>query len=712
MPAKGMEVLSSVNMTAITTNHQVLGYRKAFTHCGVALDVFKSALQKSARRCETQNAAWFAQEIIMVKKLSDPNNKSAKAIHTNLINRLKVIAIEDVSPRCVGNVNDIFKYLDDWCIDERVIGLAKAIQILFSVKKLRVCSHLRILVNALTDSEDKDNLTDTVSSALHHYSQEKLLNEFFNPLFLADMSERGRSILANVVAIIYRKAFNLPHTTPLDKRCLDLPKIVTRSKKKIGFKLLWESLMRVGRNYPELRQNIELKRKMFEARGFFQEEIFCLLSAVESTCATLNDMTIPPISFPNRSGVELEAWSSHNKPQFESHVYDKHVRGGNRSLSFFAHQGAAVVNEDEEWALPRLRAIYTRMRSQESSGEKRPKRKLVVNSSSSSSPSSSTISSSKSVASPKKLKRREDDVDDFDVRDDDDDADDDDDDENDEHNDDDDVNKDEEVDDDKTLYLKGDFSSFQTLKCCTPNSRKGITVLVKNTKNNEQMIVKEMRPSINLGKDQLAAYTIKRDNILVLKSLHCTKKGHLVKSSTAFHRNDSDNRNPGKKGGLYTYFISDCIGNVSDVDVRATHNRSSMKEILKTDEGIQCLVSILIFRTILGVTDTNMTNILLDEGSRLYSVDENSIGNFPLEESLSKKPVKRLLEIIQKYKAAKPDTCLKDFFPDWFHDDVVKEILTKNLVSELRNNGISSRHIDVVVNNLEKIENIENILSH
>ena len=81
---------------------------------------------------------------------------------------------------------------------------------------------------------------------------------------------------------------------------------------------------------------------------------------------------------------------------------------------------------------------------------------------------------------------------------------------------------------------------------------------------------------------------------------------------------------------------------------------------------MQSLVSIVIFRAVLGVTDTNLSNVLVDEDLRLFSVDEKGIGNYSADELLEKKPMVYMLNLI---KSIVTRTRFKALLPSWFSDE-------------------------------------------
>ena len=120
---------------------------------GTPIDERKSDVQKAIRRgLVTQALFSFSCGIQMIELF--PNNSTAKAIVTNFINRLIVIAVEDVSlanPRLVKSILPTLTLMSrkpylrnkktlDWIVTE-----------LANSPKSRLCSHL---YNAYKDGDD------------------------------------------------------------------------------------------------------------------------------------------------------------------------------------------------------------------------------------------------------------------------------------------------------------------------------------------------------------------------------------------------------------------------------------------------------------------------------------------------------------------------------------------------------------------------------
>ena len=179
--------------------------------------------------------------------------------------------------------------------------------------------------------------------------------------------------------------------------------------------------------------------------------------------------------------------------------------------------------------------------------------------------------------------------------------------------------------------------------------------------------IKEMRKSCNFGIDQKLMFEAKQKNVLRLKGLHVPgpHPGELVTSKTLFLREEGGSIVANQKPMIY--FVSSCLGDVL-TDMRFTHATNEAEKVLQAKQAIQSLVSILIFRAIFGVTDTNFSNVLVAD-DKLYSVDENSVGKFKLQEVLKHKPVRRMFKeaLVSSKKFGLKN--LLSFLPSWVNSE-------------------------------------------
>ena len=648
--------------TFYSNNQQKLSFRTTVTHCGVPFDVFKSALQKCCRRGETENISWFIQEIVALKILSDPSDKVAmKRNMTNIANRLRVIAIEDVSPRCVLDVANVDYCLSEWENSNRndFKYLAMACWILCKAKKLRVCSHLRMICHP-------------------NYAHANVTDEFWDQLSLTHVqgciNDNDRKNTIFILGLYYRKLLGLDRNFDIvDGDNSYKGKISTKANKKKLFSSFWEYLkLLCPSNFPHVSRNILFKKNFFESKDYFREEFLCLISAVEAIAAISLGFYLPPVEIPSSLGLE-DDWHKIHKPTpiFGPHVYDRHVRNGNKSIEFFLNEGALVKNLDSEWSLKEMEDLYREIRL---SKEK--------------SPQSHHINNNKNVSNVQQRKRK----------------------------------REQTTKDTKRrkktqrplslAFVKEticgnnflDLLDYNIVKICTPKSRKGIVLIMKKRDDDDDstcFVVKHMKKCINFGVDQLACHDIKHRNLLELPFLHVPNDmaANLYWSDVSYSREKQTFQK--KDNDKNIYMVMGCVGNVSQT-VRFTHNKTFAVDLMKKDiNAFQSIISIIIFRSILGVTDTNFSNILIDD-TRVYSVDENSIGTYSCEEILNFGPVRR---IIEKIKEIYHSRSMTEAFPLWFDSKFIedKHRIMKRVVECLRHYNIPEDKIQVVEKNFRDI---------
>ena len=629
-------------MTLFANNQQKLSFREAITHCGVRFDVFKSALQKCCRRCEKDDITWFIQEIMCMTMLSDPEDKVAKGKITNIVNRLKVIAIEDVSPRCVQDIVYLDYFLSKWEESNKTDAnhLANICWILCNTKKLRICSHLRMICHP-------DSTTFLATDELW----DKLSLEFLTRC----IRKVDRKFTIFVLGLYYRKMLGLDVNFNIVDVCFE-GKISTSAKKKQVFSSFWNHLKSLcPDNCKYLLQNLSFKQKFFESRDYFREEFLCLISAVEAVKAVLLGLDLPPIEIPKSLGVQAMSCEEHSQPIFGNHVYDCHVSKGNRSIEFFLNEGALVMNEDLEWSLKDMEELYRRIRLSTLSHSRKRKREQKIN----------NIKRRKYTQMLEFVK--------------------------------------ETICQNKFL----DLQKYNLLTVCTPNSRKGISLAMKRNDDDDGndgiasdiFIVKHMKKSINYGIDQLACHDIKHQNLFELPSLYVPNNmaASLYWSDISYCKENKTFQKRNKDENIY--MVMSCVGD-GIKDVRVTHNSEKAFQMMQENvDALQSIISIIIFRSILGVTDTNFSNILFDD-KRMYSIDENSIGSYSCEKILDCNPVQRIIKQVKKRNL---DRSLTKFFPLWLKSKNDKDRVMKRVMDCLRHYKISDDRIKVVEKNFSDI---------
>ena len=318
----------------------------AETHCGHNITKFKSALQKYVRRGNGKLLE-VSKEIIATRLACNSDEKltgGEKAMVSNLCNRLRICAIEDVSQTCIDDVNFILQSINKWQKDSisNWNSLYKACVILRRVKKSRVNSHLKYISHPY--AEDKNILLQKKEFKENEINRKRLHNAY---------------ILCNT--------YNEYLGTNLHDSSLKVKKTAGR-KKKAFFRNFWMKLEKICIEYdvPYLKENISLKKEIFEGRVWFKEEFIVLLSALESVRAHFSKRSTPSIveKYSEEMKLETDWYEKHEKLIIdEDYVNDLHVTKSNdKSMEFFVYESAKVMNEDEDWSLSSLQEQYNRIK--------------------------------------------------------------------------------------------------------------------------------------------------------------------------------------------------------------------------------------------------------------------------------------------------------------------------------------------------------------
>lgn len=261
--------------------------RSSVTPSGFALDLAKSTIQKLIRRGEPLALDWVAEVFRMQEN---------GPIRTNLLNRISVIAMEDIGVANPSLVLEVFSYLND---RENITleGLLSRVSLMVSSKKTRLCSHVYALVGSSLDPDPEKLRKSLVADGL------------------TEETVRGAR------------------------------HVITHSGLKRELKRLWEPLLE---NLPRLKPlslihlNHHSKSKespYFLILGF----LLCLLNPPEE------ELIIPDVEVPEEKTLDFPP----------SYAYDMHTRHGRmlrRDIRHFIEVGTVVIPEDERFSF--LKEVY------------------------------------------------------------------------------------------------------------------------------------------------------------------------------------------------------------------------------------------------------------------------------------------------------------------------------------------------------------------
>ena len=198
------------------------------------------------------------------------------------------------------------------------------------------------------------------------------------------------------------------------------------------------------------------------------------------------------------------------------------------------------------------------------------------------------------------------------------------------------------------------------------NSLKTPVFSCKLKKNNQSIVVKKMNKNFNFGRDAMLCYYVKS-----MLGMNVPKMARLININFEFNKSTLKLV---KSIDYYPAFISDDISQYNDIkDLRMTHCIVRQYISFNSYEGRRSLCEIIIFRALMGVTDTNMSNIIIDDNNKLYSIDENFVGTYSAEKVLNSSGVQTILRKIGKNNNNKIE------WPSWITDkNYFKKIVSFN----------------------------------
>jgi hypothetical protein len=290
----------------MTTAMELSNLFKLVTKSGhPSLDGVKSAIQKYARRGMHTEMLQAVSEMDAFKAYEDSDNvttqRAAKAIRTNMINRLKLILFEDVSFSQVGAFTAVSEKINEWEDDGRTDEktLAEIVTIISHAKKLRLPSYLRASYGKGEDCDlDKKDFLEGIDNKnikcvewIYHNDEEALK-------MLEDRQFPGKEHILPMIMTEWKR--------------LKPTKSKAGSNERFNFVVVpWLWIM-----YDE---------DLGEQDG------------------------ADAISF---SKKEITKAYDKNDVEFEDYVYDKHTKEGKKrgnTTEDFRVEGDIVANEDDAW---------------------------------------------------------------------------------------------------------------------------------------------------------------------------------------------------------------------------------------------------------------------------------------------------------------------------------------------------------------------------
>ena len=810
-------VTQSVRLAILLDTKLKVKYRGT-GHTGYNLSVIKSALQKGCRRNDDKLVIWAIREAFlyysMGQEFPDPKallrgvhtNTSAKGFNTNIMNRIKIIAVEDCSPRAVLAVNRSVRCLDKY----NASGFAEPIQLLNSGLYLvaaassRVCSHLRVLCSydeaggvyydAYTKCEmDNDN-------AITPAARMDIIFRYINCVTeaTADEVRNMRIVAAYHTMKIYNQSLNKDNLgqktpTPLMKKNA----LVTFWGRCYSAVALLASVNAMAARYEkELNYAISWRADFFWSKSYFKEESLLLLSMVDLLIAVAHGpkrefqalQEATPV-LDCDAGGDFDWVNDHRAPDpMPPYVLDQHTSSPDKSVSF-ALQSSRIVNGDEAWSPSPLSSYYTSSRSrieiltpeqranliskagnllkrhpeihsqqclQHPGGIIIPISNGTVDTPPSPSRSSSTaahrqsthypprasnssasncnyfpspprisnlsaspphqsqppikrflISPSASIArspTPKKRKLLC-------------------------------IEPSSQVmtaSEEKKIGYGGTADKLKDIGSLSEmlitevkkviavhnnNSKKGVVATVR-LDDDTIVVLKHMTERFGYGTHQNFVQNLKDNNTCGFTYLHpmprCSKFRGLVRAKFEIMKTENSKlaHVVVPSGTENVYFVTGCVtqngGQV--VDARYSHHVFVMAKLQNSLE----MLHIIAFRMLIGVNGTNPSNILVGEGGRLYSADENYVGSMTTDMIIDTRACRQLRNLLRENQAYSnmPKDELAKHMPEWMICETKRMQMLRNLNAQAAVDGICEETVDRIAHNSKFVyEDLFNFLS-
>lgn len=555
--------------TAIDSTRGETKWRTCFSsisYHGRKLDVLKSALQKYARRRETDKMLWCAAEIYLFKALakSEQEIQTAKSIITNLINRLIIILDEEVLFADWATFLVCRKWLDDFDISERK-DFSKVIRICHAItnsKMLRLNSDIsaywfRGATKGYIEKPKSIPITDNISDNLKSITKK---GDF-------ESGEISRICMENFISTVTQGNPECYYWGHILFNCKETG--ANRYKRKDSIYMLWEYLFKQSDN-EHLTKCLDYKLKEFFVKD--RKERHMWLSGAISLILHKDKINWDESMFNSVGGINIDIdneiiklFEKKTNITLDEYVLDMHCSAGrklNKNKADFALEGCLVIDEDKEFFIKEWRDIYIKDKVEFTKEVKKTKENKATKSKGDKYVKSDKIS----LLEPNLNTLNSNDID------------------------------------------------FNLIKLCTDITCGNKVVCFEYNGK----IWKEGRKSMNYNRDYICVDSCK--NIFGLNEIG------MKRIQTNFKIEKIDKNNKYWKDNWKVTLTKDpiiycCMNKINGVMLQ------EKKELLEDNNILKEVFKIAIFRGIFRATDFCMRNIMITEDKSLISIDEHEIGN-------------------------------------------------------------------------------------
>lgn len=371
-------------------------YRQVKSQNGIADDVLKSGVQKYVRRNKVTKALWCTVELDMFANATD--EKAGEAIRTNMLHRLMVIFLEEISicnltlwPHLAERFETLFscrerrRSLEKDSKEWKDLRFIEQKSLVWVVYQMCISRHIRILSHTRTAFGHGKSRESLEVSAELYQDFNKVLQGFGEeegePETKVDISKEPaetRKLCRNFLSALEKQKYSAYHWVSL---ILELKKVSGKyyRSQRSDYLILW-----LLEKFFETRQNSEFLLKMHSvAFSWFKElsnirEGFLTWWCLVSACVIGWQEREISGDVPDHEKAYCRNLSE--VIRIDDYVIDKHTKAGRKlgkDSKTFVYEGALVVHE-AKIGDPNLRLFYQDINVYRISGMKGVRRQRVA----------------------------------------------------------------------------------------------------------------------------------------------------------------------------------------------------------------------------------------------------------------------------------------------------------------------------------------------
>ena len=615
----------------------------SLTWNGFKIDLCKSAIQKYIRRGELDKGIWSTIELDLFQLMEKGNG-----IRSNMINRLKVIAVEEMFNHQI--LRRMYSLIRDWekyRMDEKAKSyLLNLVKIMVESPKIRLVSDHKCFLNSDFIIEKYPGKYDQLFETKNNWDSKIRID------YLKSSELNNSNLLEIWSRFIYLIENKDPNCLYWMNKLLQIESSERRYRRKGNEWLVWEYLIN---SIPKEKFHfnfLETINNLFSLyKDNLREKSLFMISAILYYIKDIEWENSPQMMdlINNKFSDDIvNNYYNINKSnqiiEIDDYICDWHCSEGRKkgkTLLDFAKDGSKVENEDKLFYNQMMRDLYEEYKIYQTEEKEKSKRKKKI------SPKKTKIRIKKKNKTNTPISNTK-------------------------------IIKNNDIPELELELPFIDWSEFSNFKPCMKGTASNKVMSFSCIYNNKEVVIKEMKSDFSYGRDCMILdeakelFNIQKIGILRVRCNYIFRRinNKIFEWDNNYQVIESENT---------IYLIMDKFEGII---------LNERKNWYKNEDILKEYIRIGIYRGIFRVTDFNTRNVLINiDNLNLCSIDENRIGE--RKDVLDKKNIKKF-----KYKMVKD--CL---------DNILENIDQKlPIIEELMKNYEKHNLFENVCLNIENLE--------